>query len=72
MADAAKLDIRALLAVALDDQPPDDLSDRVMARVAAAQTVIELGKLITQGPLMFLDADDESLQGDDDDGRDDE
>ena len=66
MADSQKLDIRALLAVALDDPPPEDLSDRVMARVAAAQTVVELGKLLTQGPMMFFAQDDEETDDGDD------
>lgn len=47
-------DIRALLLIALDEKPPDNLPERVMARVAMLTTVVELGRLIGAAPLEAL------------------
>ncbi len=47
-------DIRALLLIALDEKPPDNLPDRVMARVAMLTTVVELGRLVGAAPLEWL------------------
>lgn len=47
-------DIRALLLIALDEKPPDNLPDKVMARVALLTTVVELGRLLTAAPLEML------------------
>lgn len=69
-----RIDIRALLLIALDEKPPDNLPDRVMARVAMLTTVVELGRLIGAAPLEVLgqllgpkdedDDDDGSAGGD--------
>ena len=46
---APRIDIRALLLIALDEKPPDNLPDRVMARVAMLTTVVELGRWNIRG-----------------------
>lgn len=51
---APRIDIRALLLIALDDRPPDNLPDRVMARVAMLMTVLEFGRLVGAAPLEWL------------------
>ena len=40
-----RLDIRALLALAMDEQPPENLPERVMARLALLTTALEFGRL---------------------------
>ncbi len=47
-------DIRALLLIALDEKPPDNLPDKVMARVALLTTAVEFGRLLTAAPLEVL------------------
>lgn len=49
-----RIDIRALLLIALDEKPPDNLPDRVMARVALLTTAVEFGRLIAAAPLEWL------------------
>jgi hypothetical protein len=49
-----RLDIRALLLIALDEKPPDNLPDRVMARVAMLMTVVEFGRLLSAAPIEWL------------------
>ena len=48
------LDIKALLSVALEQKPKDDLQDRVMSRVAAVTTAIEFARLITVAPVQWI------------------
>jgi len=52
--DAEALDIKALLQVALDQRPRDDIAERVMDRVAAMDTMVELARLIGVAPLHWL------------------
>jgi hypothetical protein len=40
--------------IALDERPPDNLPDRVMARVAMLTTVVEFGRLLGAAPLDAL------------------
>ncbi len=47
-------DIRALLLLALDDKPPDNLPDRVLARLALLTTIVEFGRLLTAAPLDWV------------------
>ncbi|MGC4091893.1 MAG: hypothetical protein QM756_29230 [Polyangiaceae bacterium] len=54
MKSLPQIDIRALLLIALDDKPPDNLPDRVMARVALLTTVLEFGRLLTAAPIDAL------------------
>ena len=67
---ASRSDIRALLLIALDEKPPDNLPDRVMARVAMLTTVVELGRLLGAAPLEALgqllkrEEDDDGGSGD--------
>jgi len=49
-----RVDIRALLLIALDEKPPENLPDRVMARVALLTTAVEFGRLIAAAPLEWL------------------
>ena len=49
-----RLDIRALLLIALDDKPPENLPDRVLARVAMLMTVVEFGRLLSAAPIEAL------------------
>lgn len=48
------LDIKALLRVALDRGPRDDVQQRVMDRVAAATTAAEFARLILVAPWHWL------------------
>ncbi|MBK8263399.1 MAG: hypothetical protein IPK80_18890 [Nannocystis sp.] len=48
------LDIKALLSVALDQRPKDDLQERVMDRIAAITTAIELARLVFIAPVDWL------------------
>lgn len=41
----ARLDIRALLALAMDERPPENLPERVMARLALLTTTLEFGRM---------------------------
>jgi hypothetical protein len=62
----ASVDIRALLLIALDDTPPANLPDRVMARLAMLTTILEFGRLLGAAPLSFMNKSSEG--NDDDDG----
>lgn len=50
----AALDIKALLSVALEQGPRDDVQERVMNRMAAATTVMELARLIFVAPVQWI------------------
>lgn len=65
---APRIDIRALLLIALDEKPPDNLPDRVMARVAMLTTVVELGRLLGAAPLEALGQLLKRGENDDEDG----
>ena len=41
-----RVDIRALLLIALDEKPPPNLPDKVMARVAALTTMVEFARML--------------------------
>ena len=49
-----RIDIRALLLIALDEKPPPGLPDRVMARVAALTTIIEFARMLGAAPIDWL------------------
>lgn len=51
---AAALDIQALLRVALEQGPKDDVQERVMTRVAAATTVMEFARLLFVAPVQWI------------------
>jgi hypothetical protein len=51
---APRSDIRALLLIALDEKPPDNLPDKVMARIALLTTAVEFGRLLTAAPLEMI------------------
>lgn len=40
--------------LALDDKPPDNLPDRVLARLALLTTIVEFGRLLTAAPLDWV------------------
>lgn len=50
----AALDIKALLQVALDRGPRDDVQERVMDRVATAATVMEFARLLFVAPVQWI------------------
>ena len=66
MHGSQKIDIKALLLIALDEKPPPNLPDRVMARVAALTTIVEFTRLLGQAPLDFLKQHLERSSRDDD------
>lgn len=49
-----RIDIRALLLIALDEKPPPGLPERVMARVAALTTIVEFARMLGAAPLDWL------------------
>ena len=49
-----RIDIRALLLIALDEKPPPNLPDRVMARVAALTTMVELARMLGAAPIDWI------------------
>ncbi|MEM9695346.1 MAG: hypothetical protein AAGA56_22575 [Myxococcota bacterium] len=49
--DESTIDVGALLEAVLDQPPPPDLSDRVMGRLALAETVTELARLFGLVPV---------------------
>jgi hypothetical protein len=69
MKPQSPIDIRALLLIALDETPPANLPDRVMARVAMLTTVVEFVRLLGAAPLAWLNERRER-DGSDDDGSD--
>lgn len=54
MKSSPAIDIRALLLIALDEQPPANLPERVMSRVALLTTVLEFGRLLGAAPFDWL------------------
>lgn len=50
----AALDIQALLRVALEQGPRDDVQDRVLDRVAVTTTLAELARLIFIAPVEWI------------------
>ena len=66
---APQVDIRALLLLALDDKPPDNLPDRVMSRIALLTTVVEFGRLLTVAPLDWVNTVGEGEEEEEDDGN---
>lgn len=52
----AALDIKALLRVALEQGPRDDVQDRVMTRMAATTTLMEFARLVFVAPFHWLAA----------------
>lgn len=50
----APVDIKALLSVALEQQPRDDVSERVMSRVALMDTLMEFARLVVSAPVQGL------------------
>lgn len=69
MKPQSPIDIRALLLIALDEKPPANLPDRVMARVAMLTTIVEFVRLLGAAPLSWLNERRER-NGSDDDGSD--
>lgn len=63
-----QIEIRALLALALDEKPPENLPDRVMARLALLTTVLEFGRLLAAAPFDWVNKKEE--EGDDGNGHD--
>lgn len=69
MTGADELDIKLLLQVALDERPHDDVAQRVMDRVAAMDTLIELFRLVGVAPIHWLlDAERIQVDGPDETG----
>jgi hypothetical protein len=66
-----ELDISRLLAVALEVDPPKDLTKNVMRRLAGVTTALEFGRLVGVAPISRLihdeiDPDDDEIDLDDD------
>ena len=66
-----------LLSAALEQQPRDDLSERVMSRVALMDTVVEFVRLVGSAPFHWLadmaqgdEAQDDGADADEDDAHD--
>ncbi|MEO8920691.1 MAG: hypothetical protein ABI488_24970 [Polyangiaceae bacterium] len=49
-----RINIRALLLIALDEKPPPGLPDKVMARVAMLTTMVEFARMIGAAPIDWL------------------
>lgn len=49
-----RIDIRALLLIALDEKPPPGLPDKVMARVAALTTMVEFARMLGAAPIDWI------------------
>lgn len=71
-----EVDVRALLRASLDRPAPPDMADRVMSRLAFAETVLELGRLLGIAPMSVAadavrrddeDDEDEATPADEDD-----
>lgn len=72
-ASPATLDIKALLSVALGQQPRGIVQERVMNRVAVVTTATEFARLLFFAPVHWLVAERECEAEDGDDGgRDDD
>lgn len=65
-AGPAALDIGALLRVALEQGPRDEVQDRVLDRMALSATWMEFARLVFVAPVHWLLAGEE---GGDDDGE---
>lgn len=64
------IDIGALLRVALEQAPRDEVQDRVMDRMTLATTVMEFARLMFVAPVHWLLATDAGgEEGGDDDGE---
>lgn len=61
-----RVDIRALLLIALDEKPPPNLPDRVMARVAALTTMVEFARMLGAAPFDWILQRTEKSDSDDD------
>jgi hypothetical protein len=61
-----RIDIRALLLIALDEKPPPGLPDRVMARVAALTTIVEFARMLGAAPIDWITQRTERSDRDDD------
>ena len=64
-----ELDISRLLAVALEVDPPKDLTKKVMKRLAGVTTALEFGRLIGVAPISRLihdeiDTDEDEFDSD--------
>ncbi len=64
------LDIKALLSVALEQKPKNDVEERVMTRVATVTTAMEFARLLLVAPFDWLVED--NLRGSDADDNDDD
>lgn len=62
----SRVDIRALLLIALDEKPPPGLPDRVMARVAALTTMVEFARMLGAAPFDWIVQGKERSDSDDD------
>lgn len=62
----AALDIKALLRVALEQGPRDDVQDRVMTRMAATTTLTEFVRLVFVAPFHWIADDPPGEEADDD------
>jgi len=69
MKHSPQIDIRTLLLIALDEQPPANLPERVLARVALLTTVVEFGRLLAAAPFDWLTQRRGGGEGSDDDGN---
>ncbi len=69
-----KIDLRALLKAALDEQPSDDFAAHVMERLSLLKTAIELGRLVGVAPVSgaaaIAEGDTEKQKGESDDDTD--
>jgi hypothetical protein len=57
----SSVDISALLRAAFDDEPSDDLSERVTARLALVTTVVEFARLFALAPIGIASAPDDPV-----------
>jgi hypothetical protein len=69
MKSQSGIDIRALLLIALDEKPPANLPERVMARIAMLTTIVEFARLLGAAPFSWL-KERRERNGSDDDGND--
>ena len=64
------VDIKALLRVALDQGPRDDVQERVLGRMVTMTTIMEFARLIFVAPVQWII--DEHLRGPAHDGEEEE